>query len=148
MLERYAIWDKTSDIFTPGTDPHIKGLTYSTALGTSRFTAAEWMQIHPAPPSAVIVCAAGDFNGAFFGTLDQLVRVYKAAGADFDGAKTDEDKLEVIEAFEDAETEASRGPSAEIQLEERIAAALELANLLNMPDEKTDDPDVAVKATK
>ena len=123
MLKRYAIWNRQDEVFTPGTDPNIKGWTYSTQAGTSRFTAQEWAQLHPAPANAVIVCAAGDYNGGFFGTLGQMVQVYTAAGADFSGAETDEEKLEVIEAFEDARNDP--GDPTESTPEERTAAALE-----------------------
>lgn len=137
MANRYAIWDKRSDVYTPGTDSRLQGMTYSTAAGTSRFTPSEWMQIHPAPENAVIVCAAGDYNGGFFGTLGQMMQVYAAAGADFSAATTDEEKLEVIEAFEDAQN----APSDENTPVERIAAAMELNNAINMPTVNEDDPD-------
>jgi hypothetical protein len=138
MLKRYAIWDKESEVYTPGTDPNLKGFTYSTPAGTSRFTAEEWAMLHPAPPSAIIVCSAGDYNGAFFGTLSQMVQIYSSSGADFSKAKTPEKILEVIEAFEDSQN----APSDESSPEERIAAALELANTFNMPSVNEDDPDV------
>lgn len=138
MATKYAIWNKRDEVYTPGTDKNLQGFTYSTAAGTSRFTAAEWLSIHPAPPSAVIVCAAGDYNGGFFGTLGQMVQVYTAAGADFSGAVTDEDKLDVIEAFETT----MGGDPDESTPEERIAAALELSNVLQMPTVNDDDPDV------
>ena len=137
MATKYAIWNRQGEIYTPGTDPKLKGFTYSTAAGTSRFTAEEWLTLHPAPPSAVIVCAAGDYNGGFFGTLGQMVQVYTAAGADFSEAVTDEDKLDVIEAFE----ATAGGDPTESTPEERIAAALELNNVLQMPTVNDDDPD-------
>lgn len=137
MANKYAIWNRQDEVYTPGTDPALQNFTYSTPAGTSRFTAAEWLQLHPAPPSAVIVCAAGDFNGGFFGTLNQMVQVYTAAGADFSEAVTDEDKLDVIEAFE----ATGGGDPTESTPEERIAAALELSNVLNMPTVNEDDPD-------
>ena len=68
-----------------------------------------------------MVCAAGEINGAFFGTLGQMVQMYTAQGADFSACTTDEEKLEVIEAFEDAMNAPSTKPTAE----ERQAAALE-----------------------
>ena len=124
MLKRYAIWDKLSPIITPAGEV---------------LTAEQWKARYPVAelPSITIVCSAGEINGGFFGTLGQMVQMYEAQGADFSEATTDEEKLEVIEAFEDAMNEPDLTPSAE----ERIAAALELNNVLNMPDVNTDDPD-------
>lgn len=139
MAKRYAIWDRQTEVYTPGMDPNLKGLTYSTPAGTSHFTPEEWMMLHPAPPRSVIICDAGDFNGAYFGTLGQMIRIYEAAGADFSNATTDEEKLDVIEAFED---EAKRAAANQVSPESRIASALELSNLLRLDAEQTDDPDV------
>lgn len=137
MAKTYAIWDKTSDVYTPGTDPRITDLTYSTPVGTNRFTAEEWKMLHPAPAGATVVCSAGDINGGFFGILSQMVRMYEAAGVDFSNAITDEDKLDAIEAFE----KTGGGDPTESTPEERIAAALELANVIAMPTVNEDDPD-------
>ena len=125
-MKRYAIWDKTSPIITP--------------IGEV-LTPAQWIERYPVAglASVTVVCAAGEVNGGFFGTLGQMVAMYEAQGADFSGATTPEEKLAVIEDFEDAQT----GDATESTAEERIAAALELANLINMPDENDDDPDEA-----
>lgn len=124
MLKRYAIWDKETPIITP--------------IG-EYLTAEQWKERYPVAnaPTVKVVCASGETNGAFFGTLGQMVQMYTAMGADFSGATTDEQKLEVIEAFEDAQN----APSDENTAEERIAAALELANVINMPTVNDDDPD-------
>ena len=126
MLKRYAIWDKQSPVIVP----------------TGKvFTAEEWKSQYPAAALSAItvVCAAGEINGGFFGTLGQMVRTYENQGADFSGAATDEEKLAVIEAFED--TMNAPAEPEESTPEERIAAALELQNLLAMPTVNTDDPD-------
>ena len=125
MLKRYAIWDKVSPIITP--------------VGEV-LTAEQWIARYPVAgiPLITIVCSAGDINGGFFGVLSQMVLMYEAQGADFSEATTDEEKLEVIEAFEDAQNESINEPSPE----ERIAAALELNNVLNMPAVNDDDPDL------
>ena len=69
-----------------------------------------------------------------------MVQMYEAQGADFSEATTDVEKLEVIEAFEDARnTPVDTGESSP---EERIAAALEYANLLNSPVVNPDAPDL------
>lgn len=126
-LKRYGIWDKTSPVITPSGEV---------------FTAAEWKVRYPAAAlnNIVVVCGAGEINGSFFGTLGQMVQMYEAMGADFSEAITNIEKLEVIEAFEDARnTPVDTGESTP---EERIAAALEYANLLNSPVVNPDDPDL------
>ena len=107
-MKRYAIWDKKSPIITP--------------VGEV-LTAEQWIQRYPVAgvPSITVVCGAGEINGAFFGTLGQMVRMYENQGADFSACETNEDKLAVIEAFEDAMNTPSTEPTAE----ERQAAALE-----------------------
>ena len=108
MLKRYAIWDKQTTIITP---------IYEV------FTPEQWMERYPAAavPTITVVCGAGEVNGSFFGTLGQMVQTYGAMGADFSECTTDEEKLEVIEAFEDM----LNTPSDEPTPEERQAAALE-----------------------
>lgn len=107
-MKRYAIWDKQSPIITP--------------IGEV-LTAEQWIQRYPVAgvPSITVVCGAGEINGAFFGTLGQMVQMYENQGADFSTCETNEDKLAVIEAFEDALNTPSTEPTAE----ERQAAALE-----------------------
>ena len=118
MLNRYAIWDKVSPIITP--------------IGEV-LTAEKWIERYPVAgvPSITVVCGAGEINGAFFGTLGQMVQMYTAQGADFSACTTDEEKLEVIEAFEDA----MNTPSDEPTTDERIAAALEYQVMASLPDE-------------
>lgn len=123
-LNRYAIWDKVSPVVTP--------------IGEV-LTAEQWIERYPMAglSSITVVCGAGEINGSFFGTLGQMVQMYEAQGADFSGATTDIEKLEVIEAFEDS----MNAPSDESTPEERIAAALEYNNMLNSPVINEDDPD-------
>ena len=112
-MKRYAIWDKKSPIITP------IGEVLSPEQWISRYPVAGLASI-------TVVCGAGEINGAFFGTLGQMVQMYEAQGADFSACVSDEDKLQVIEAFEDAMNAPSTDPSAE----ERIAAALEYQNMM------------------
>ena len=107
-MKRYAIWDKKSPIITP--------------IGEV-LTAEQWIDRYPVASldSITVVCAAGEVNGAFFGTLGQMVQMYEAQGADFSACTTAEEKLEAIEAFEDE----MNTPSGEPTAEERQAAALE-----------------------
>lgn len=108
MLKRYTIWNKQDEILTP--------------IGEV-LTAEQWIARYPIAgvERVTVVCGAGEVNGSFFGTLGQMVQTYEAMGADFSECTTDEEKLEVIEAFEDAMNTPSGEPSAE----ERQAAALE-----------------------
>ena len=107
-MKRYAIWDKKTPIITP---------IYEVP------SPEQWMQRYPAAAieSVTVICSAGEVNGGFFGTLGQMVSMYEGMGADFSEANTAEEKLEVIEAFEDA----MNAPSTEPTAEERQAAALE-----------------------
>ena len=125
MLKRYAIWDKQSPIITP--------------VGEV-LSSEQWIDRYPMAglESITVVCAAGEINGGFFGTLGQMVQMYEVQGADFSDATTDIEKLEVIEAFEDA----MNVPSDESTPEERIAAALEYNNMLQSPVVNPDDPDL------
>lgn len=119
MANRYAIWDKTSPVIVP----------------TGKvFTAEQWKEKYPAAAleSITVVCGAGEINGSFFGTLGQMVQMYTAKGADFSGCATNEEKLEVIEAFEDTQN----APSTEPSTDERIAAALEYQVMASLPDEE------------
>lgn len=126
-LNRYAIWDKTSPIITP--------------IGEV-LTAEQWKDRYPIAglDNITVICAAGEINGAFFGTLGQMVQMYEAQGCDFSETTTDIEKLEAIEAFEDF-MNAPPEDTGESLPEERIAAALEYSNLLNSPVVNTDDPD-------
>lgn len=108
MAKRYAIWNKTDMILTP------VGEVLSPAQWISRYPIAGVETI-------TVVCGAGEINGAFFGTLGQMVQMYEAQGADFSACTTPEEKLEVIEAFEDA----MNAPRTELTPEERQAMALE-----------------------
>ena len=119
MAKRYAIWNKQDLILTP--------------IGEV-LTAEQWIQRYPIAgvPTITVVCGAGEINGSYFGTLGQMVQMYEGQGADFSACETAEDKLAVIEAFEDAMNAPSNEPSAE----ERIAAALEYQNMASLPDEE------------
>ena len=118
-MARYAIWDKKSPIITP--------------VGEV-LTAEQWKNRYPVAgvESITVVCAGGEINGAFFGTLGQMVEMYAAQGCDFFACTTNEEKLAAIEAFEDA----MNTPSDEPSTDERIAAALEYQVMASLPDEE------------
>lgn len=112
-MKRYAIWNKIDPVITP--------------IGEV-LTPEQWIERYPVAgiASITVICAAGEVNGAFFGTLGQMVQMYEAQGCDFSSCTTAEEKLAVIEAFEDA----MNAPSTEPTSEERIAAALEYQNAI------------------
>lgn len=118
-MSRYAIWDKVSPILTP--------------VGEV-LTAEQWIARRPIAgiASIKVVCAGGEINGAFFGTLGQMTEMYGKQGCDFSACETDQDILDAIEAFEDAQN----APSNEPTTEERIAAALEYQVMASLPDEE------------
>ena len=125
-MKRYAIWNKVDPIITP--------------VGEV-LSAEKWIQRYPVAgvASITVVCGAGEINGAFFGTLGQMVQMYEAQGADFSACETAEDKLAVIEAFEDAQN----APSNSVSNEEltatslaSIAASMEFQNMMSLPDEE------------
>ena len=117
-LKRYAIWDKQSNVITP--------------IGEV-LTPEQWIERYPAANVLTTVCSAGEINGGFFGVLSQMKLMYENEGADFSEATTDEEILEVIEAFEDARNEESRNYTSDT---ERIAAALEAQVMMSLPDEE------------
>ena len=130
-MKRYAIWNKKDQILTP--------------IGEV-ITAEQWIERYPIAgiPSVTVVCSAGEINGGFFGTLGQLVSMYEAQGCDFSACKTNEEKLAIIEEFEDAkEAEAKAKMEQDAVTAEMnatallsIAASMEYQNMLTLPDEE------------
>lgn len=134
-MKKYAIWNKIDPILTP--------------IGEV-LTAEQWIQRYPIAgvETVNVVCAAGEINGAFFGTLGSMVDMYTKQGCDFSECETAEDKLAAIEAFEDAR-EAEAAAQAKAQAEQEamnaelnasslasIAAQLEYQNMMTLPDEE------------
>ena len=123
-MSRYAIWNKQYEILTP--------------VGEV-LTAEQWIARYPAAglDRITVVCGGGEINGAFFGTLGQMVDMYEKQGCDFSECTTNEEKLAAIEAFEDAQT----APSDTVSNEEltatslaSIAASMEYQNMLTLED--------------
>lgn len=108
-MARYAIWNKKDIIFTP--------------IGEA-LTPEKWIERYPIAgfDSITVVCAAGEINGAFFGTLGSMMQMAEAQGCDFSTCTTDEERLAAIEAFED---EKNAEALNYISTEERTAVALE-----------------------
>lgn len=128
-MKRYAIWNKKDPIITP------KGEV---------LTAEQWIERYPVAglDSVTVLCGPGEVNGELFATLGQVVGRYEQAGADFSACTTDEEKLAVIEAFDDAREAAEAEAAAEAKANEEmqadslasIAASLEYQNMLTLPD--------------
>ena len=130
---RYAIWNKKDPILTP--------------IGEV-LTAEKWIDRYPIAgvPSITVVCAGGEINGGFFGTLGQMVDMYTKSGCDFSGCETPEEKLAAIEAFEDAReaqaAEEAKARAAATAINEEltaaslasIAAQLEYQNMMTLDD--------------
>ena len=132
-MNKYAIWNKSDPVLTP--------------IGEV-LSAEKWIERYPIAglPSITVVCAGGEINGGFFGTLGQMVEMYAKQGCDFSGCETEEDKLAAIEAFEDAR-EADQVAQAKAQAEATaaneeltavslasIAASMEYQNMLTLDD--------------
>lgn len=125
MSRKYAIWNKSDRILTP--------------IGEV-LTAEQWIERYPVAgvESITVVCAGGEINGAFFGTLGSMVDHYEKMGCDFSACETDQDKLDVIEAFEEAAATANATVISNEELTATslasIAASLEYQNLLTLED--------------
>ena len=132
-MSRYAIWNKQDPILTP--------------IGEV-LTAEQWIQRYPIAgvESITVVCAGGEINGGFFGTLGQMVDMYTKAGCDFSACETAEKKLAAIEAFEEVKEaeaeEAAKAEAATAAANEEltatslasIAASMEYQNMLTLDD--------------
>ena len=132
-MNKYAIWNKQDPVLTP--------------IGEV-LSAEKWIERYPIAgvESITVICATGEINGAFFGTLGQMVDMYAKQGCDFSSCETAEDKLAAIEAFDDAR-EAEQIAQAKAQAEAKatnedltatslasIAASMEYQNLLTLED--------------
>lgn len=128
-MKTYAIWNKKDTIITPS------GAIY---------TADQWIAKYPVAKldNISIVCAAGEINGAFFGTLGSMVEMYEKQGADFSNCKTPEDKINVINDFIEVQEQTQQEASANATSNEEltaaslasIAASLEYQNMLTLDD--------------
>lgn len=119
-MSRYAIWNKTDDIYTP--------------VG-EKLTAQQWISRYGwiAHPQAIPVVGGGLINGSFIGELNQMKEMAVREGCEFTEGMTPGEILKKIEAFEDERNSAPivTEPTAE----ERTAAALEFLAMSSLPDE-------------
>lgn len=132
-MKKYAIWNKQDPILTP--------------IGEV-LTPEQWIERYPIAgvPTVTVICAAGEINGGFFGTLGQMVDIYTAQGCVFTDDMTPEEKLAVIEDFEDTreaeeKAKAEEKAAAEAYNNEMsatslasIAAQLEYQNMMTLDD--------------
>lgn len=123
MLNKYCIWDKTSNVYTPS------GNMYTAEEWINKY---KWINI----PGMVPVMSAGNINGAMIADLASMKKNAIAQGCTFTDGMTDEQVLEAIEAWENQKSEEAKVAAQEAAntptTEERIAAALEYQNLLAM----------------
>ena len=121
-MNKYKIWDKKSDIYTPGREKD---------TGKNHFTAAEWLERYAwaQNPEAKMIIANAVINGAVAMEFNATVEHYKRRGCDFSHCETDEDYLQAMSDFED------NPPGADMpSTEERIAASLEAQVMMATPD--------------
>ena len=132
-MNKYAIWNKQDLILTP--------------IGEV-LTAEQWIERYPiaAVPTVTVICAAGEINGGFFGTLGQMVDMYQDDGCDFTGCETPEEKVNRINQYEierDAKMKADAIAEAERKAYNEelsatsmasIAAQLEYQNMMTLDD--------------
>lgn len=120
-MSKYAIWNKKDSVITP--------------IGEV-LTAEQWIERYPVAglDSITVVCAAGEINGGFFGTLGQMVQMYEEQGCDFSNCNTDEEKLNAIEEFDKAIEQKVAEERNRPTTDERIAAALEYQVMSSLPD--------------
>ena len=113
--KRYQVWNKTDNIITP--------------IGEV-LSPEQWLERYPMGRTLDLVIGGGTINGSFCGEYTSMVDMYEKQGCDFTGCVTQQDYLDAIEAFEDAQNV----PSDVTPDETRIADALEDLVVLNMPD--------------
>ena len=132
-MNKYAIWNKQDCIITPTGEI---------------FTPEQWIERYPVAglPYVNVVCAAGEINGAFFGTLGQMVETYQNEGCNFTDCNTPEETINRINQF-DIEKEVQMKAKAEEEAARKayneelsamsmasIAAQLEYQNMMTLDD--------------
>lgn len=115
-MARYAIYDNESSVITP--------------IG-EELTAEQWLNRHPWGRRTKMVVGGGVINGNVAFVFDELVSNYAKLGANFAMCTSDQDFLDVIEKFQDAQNSADNKP---LSTDERIANALEDLVVLRMED--------------
>ncbi len=131
-MARYALWDKVSDIYTPGVDA---------STGKAVWTADDYI-MYKAPwagqDNVRIVVSGGNINGAMFMDYDSLIEMAVKQGFTYDEEATEDEVLAALEEYEDSVAEEN---SSTVTTNERIAAALEYLAISSMEDEETEETD-------
>ncbi|WP_122788845.1 hypothetical protein [Intestinibacillus sp. Marseille-P6563] len=120
-MNKYKLWDKKSDIYTPGRDKD---------TGKNHFTAEEWLERYAwaQNPDAKMIISNSVINGSVAMEFNATVEHYKRIGCDFSQCQSDDDYLQAISDFEDNPPFANEPTN-----EERIAAALEAQVMMALP---------------
>ena len=132
-MSRYAIWNKKDVILTP--------------IGEV-ISPEKWIERYPVAglESITVVCAGGEINGAFFGTLGSMVERYEKEGCDFSNCKTAEEKISAIEAFEDEREARAREAAIEAAEQEAINAERSTLALEAIAEQATAESTAAMNA--
>ena len=118
-MAKYQIWNRKDTIITPSGEV---------------FTPEQWIAKHPVTGvESIKTVISGDvINGSLLYEFTGFVKRMEKLGCSFDGCISDQDYLDAIETFEDMQATLSASAAQEATAEERIAAALELQNLMAM----------------
>ena len=127
-MKRYKIWDKVTPIVTPGVDLHTGKQVWQPQEYIDAH--AQWASI----PDVKVIITNGVINGGVFMEFGSTVEFYKKQGANITDEMSDEEVLQVIEDFEDNPPASELLENETDLLLERVAAALEFSNILNLPD--------------
>lgn len=122
MSTRYQLWDKASQVITP--------------IGEV-LTAGQWMERYPAAAADPLCAGCRGGERGVLHALAQMKQICAQQGCDFSACGTDQEALDAIEAFEDAQN----APGEAVSNEEltatslaSIAASLEYQNMLTLDD--------------
>lgn len=116
-MSRYQIWNKEDEVITP--------------IGEV-LSPEQWLARYPIGRKLDLIIGGTAINGSVCMEYTSTIEMYRSMGCDFTGCITQQDHLDAIEAFEDAQN----APSTATPDQTRIADALEDLVVLNMPDEE------------
>lgn len=128
-MSKYIIWNGTDTVYTYG--PPFK------------YTAEQWLAQYPwAEVAPCVISGEGAINGAFCNPLPDMLSTYAKQGVAFTDEMTDQEKLDAIEAWEDAKAVEAAQVAADAKANEElnavsmasIAASLEYQNMMTMED--------------
>ena len=114
-MGKFKIWDKQEDIFTPGVDPK---------TGKVQWTAEEYIRTHApwaAIPQVKVIITNSVINGGVFMEYNAAIEEYKCYGVPIVDGMPEDEVLQLMSNYEDAQTQVVAGPDSQ----SRIAEALE-----------------------